>query len=190
MGLLQPNPAIGTLHGTVGDLVFVRTQDGRLLVRHRPPPRREFKPGELANQSRFTLASAYVKRVRGQPERYAAYEEAARFLRKRACDLANADFWHPPAIQDVDLSSYRGQAGEVIRVEAVDDFAVVAVGIAITALDGTVIERGEAKTSGTGAEWIYTIQATMPAGQTVVVEVTATDRPGNAVIRSFDHALH
>jgi hypothetical protein len=37
--------------------------------------------------------------------------------------------------------------------------------------------------------WDYTTQAALAVGQTVVVKVTATDRPGNEVTKRFDHAL-
>jgi hypothetical protein len=189
MGLLQPNPTIGTLHGTVGDLVFARTQDGQVQVRHRPVRRVDFKPGELANQSQFKLAAAYVKRVRAQPELYAVYEQAALIARKRACNLAHADLRHPPVIEDIDLSAYAGLPGQIIRVRAVDDFGVERIAVVISALDGAVLEQGDASPAENATVWVYAAQAAVPVGQTVVVKVTATDRPGNKVTKTFDHAL-
>jgi hypothetical protein len=62
-------------------------------------------------------------------------------LRKRACNLAHADFRHPPVIEDVDLSAYAGLPGQFIRVRAVDDFGVVGVAVVISTLDGAVLDR-------------------------------------------------
>src|SRR5689334_3332220 len=98
MGMLDSNKLIGTLHGTVGDLVFVRMPDGRIIVRHRPKREAEFRVGELANQARFRLASAYMKGISKQPALYAPYQWAALKRQKRACDLAVADYSYPPII--------------------------------------------------------------------------------------------
>jgi hypothetical protein len=75
---------------------------------------------------------------------YAVYKQAAFISRKRACNLAHADFRHPPVIEDVDLSAYAGLPGQFIRVRAVDDFGVVGVALVISALDGEVLEQGDA----------------------------------------------
>ena len=45
MAMLDPNTVIGILQGKVGDLVFVRTKDGRVIVRHRPVRKAEFTAG-------------------------------------------------------------------------------------------------------------------------------------------------
>src|SRR5258708_5997938 len=118
MGMLDPNPLIGIINGKFGDLDFVRTHDRKIIVRHRPVREAEFTGPELANQSLFARAVAYVQRIRQQPEQYAAYKGAGKAKQIRACDLAHADLRHQPDIRDVDLSWYRGQSGEVIRVQA------------------------------------------------------------------------
>ena len=36
MAILDPNTLIGIIQGKIGDLVFVRTKDGKVIVRRRP----------------------------------------------------------------------------------------------------------------------------------------------------------
>jgi hypothetical protein len=61
MGKLDPNTLIGIINGRIGDLVFARTSDGTVIVRPRPQRQARFTLAELANQSQFARASAYVK---------------------------------------------------------------------------------------------------------------------------------
>jgi hypothetical protein len=139
MAMLDPNTVIGILQGKIGDLVFVRTKNGKVIVRHRPVRRTHSTAGELAGQSLLAQANVYVKRIRQEPDQYAVYQRAATLNGKRACDLAKADFYHPPVINDVDLSGYGGNTGEVIRVEAVDDFGLTSVMLTISELDGSLV---------------------------------------------------
>jgi hypothetical protein len=96
----------------------------------------------------------------------------------------------PPVIGDIDLSAYAGLPGQLIRVRAVDDFGVVSVAIVITGLGGAVLEQGDAIWVENVSAWAYAAQAAVALGQTVVVKVTAMDRPGNKVTKTVDHALH
>jgi hypothetical protein len=83
---------------------FVRTKNGKVIVRHRPVRRAHSTAGELAGQSLLAQANVYGRRIRQEPDQYALYQRAANLNGKRACDLAKADFYHPPVINDVDLS--------------------------------------------------------------------------------------
>ena len=189
MGMLDPNQVIGILHGSVGDMVFVRMRNGKVYVRHMPLRKAGFNSGQVMSQDQFKLALAYVKSIRQQLDKYAVYQAAARVRGKRACDLANADFRHLPAIHDVDLSAYKGAIGQAIRVEAVDDFEVIGVLLAIADSSGALLEQGAAVLDRISSRWVYLTQAAVPGGQTVAVHVTAVDRAANSVTRSLDHAL-
>ena len=101
MAMLDPNTVIGILQGKIGDLVFVRTKDGRVIVRHRPVRKARFTVGELAGQSLLAQANVYARRIRQEPDQYALYQRAAGLNGKRACDLVKADFYHSPVINDV-----------------------------------------------------------------------------------------
>jgi hypothetical protein len=172
---------------TVGDLVFVRLKNGKVVVRHRPVRKKAKKPGEIANQEEFILAAAYAKAVwNSQPELQAKYEAAARQQGRHGFNLAKADFCLPPKIGDVDLSTYRGNPGDVIRVVATDDFEVKEVLLVLRRLSGELIEQGPAVADkGT---WSYQAQTQVPAGETVTVEAIAVDYPGHAASKRLDHA--
>ena len=53
MAFLDPNTVIGILEGKLGDLVFVRAQNGKIIVRQRPEPCSEFTERQLSNHSLF-----------------------------------------------------------------------------------------------------------------------------------------
>jgi len=190
MATLTPNSLIGILHGKLGDLVLVRSKDGRVWVRHRPIRQAAITSGELKGQALLAAANRYVREIRQQPAQYAIYHNAARLAGKRDCDLARADFCHAPIIEDIDLSAYHGAAGETIRVQARDDFEVIAVEVVVSDTDGMLLEQGAAVRDLSSGRWIYVVQATLSAAnRMVVVDVQAADRAGNVVSKRVDHAL-
>ena len=189
MAILKPNPLIGALEGAVGDLVFAKTKDGRVRVQHRPIRKAPFRSGELLRQACIRGGNEYVARVRRQPDQYAVYQNAARITGKRACDLARSDFLCPPAVGDIDVSGYNGTPGQSIAVQATDDFGVVSVSVVISDVAGVVIEQGPAELDETTDRWRYTTTVPVATGQTIVVHVSAADRPGNVVTKAVDHAL-
>lgn len=56
-------------------------------------------------------------------------------------NVAVADFFNAPNIQEIDVSAYTGQIGSVIRVRATDDFNVNDVFVHITNADGSLVEE-------------------------------------------------
>jgi hypothetical protein len=62
-------------------------------------------------------------------------------------NVAMADWLHEPQIKDIDLSSWNGQTGQTIRIEAVDDVQVKQGTVVITDESGTVL-RGRSRASG------------------------------------------
>ena len=86
-------------------------------------------------------------------------------------------------VDEIDLSAYTGKTGEIIRVRASDDFGMVGVGVAIRDTESKVLEQGAATAASDGA-WTYTTTTNLPAGQQVVIEVTATDRPGHKTTKT------
>jgi hypothetical protein len=187
MANITPNPMAGQLSGKIGDLVFARLKNGKVIVRQRPVRKTSKKPGELANQQRFLSAVAYAKAVwNSQPELQAKYKAAAQRQGRQGFHLAKADFRLPPTIGDVDLSGYRGNAGDLIRVVASDDFEVKEVLVVLRRMSGELIEQGAAvMDQGT---WNYRAQTQVPAGETITVEAIAVDYPGHTTNKRLDHA--
>jgi hypothetical protein len=74
----------------------------------------------------------------------------------------------------------------VIGVRARDNFEVLGVKVRIKDLAGNVLEEGAAVVEE--AHWVYTAGLEVPAGQTVVIEATATDHAGHSASKRADHA--
>jgi hypothetical protein len=187
MANITSNPAAGRLSGMIGDLVFALSKNGKVTVRRRPVRKTEKKAGEIANQEGFIRAVAYAKAVwNSQPELQAKYNAAAQPQGRQGFNLAKADFRLPPKIGDVDLSGYRGNPGDVIRVVATDDFEVKEVVLVLRYLNEELIEQGAAVLDN--GTWSYRAQTQVPAGETITVEAIAVDYPGHTAGKRLDHA--
>ncbi len=87
-----------------------------------------------------------------------------------------ADFMHAPEIKDINLAAWNGQAGQVIRIQAVDDVKVDTVTVVITDNADVLIEQGAAVLAADGW-WEYTTTQTASGNPKVVV--SALDLPGH-----------
>jgi hypothetical protein len=166
------------LSGMVGGmLVFRQTASGTVI---QSPPRTSGNatPAQLAHQRKFQRAILYSTGVVSDPEMEAAYAAKAK-PGQTARNVAVADFFHAPDISNIDLSGYKGRAGDVIRIEVTDDFAVRAVKVVISNADGLPIEEGYAVQEATGYEWTYRATANNESRKGDRIEIFASDTPGN-----------
>jgi hypothetical protein len=187
MGLIYNNPFGPEWEGIFGDMVFAKFKPGIKIGRRKPTRTKAPTAAETASQAQFRAAMAWAKAVWAtQPELKARYHAAAQRSHGRGFDLAKSDYRLRPVVEDIDLAGYTGHAGEVIRVRAVKKFEVKAVGVKIRDLSGAVLEEGAAVPEN--GWWAYTAQVEVPAGQTVVIEATATDHPGHTGVNRVDHA--
>jgi hypothetical protein len=174
------NPLSGNIAGKIADLVFVHRSDGRTVVRRAPPIPTAFSAPQLKDQRRFAQAVAYLKRVKANPELYANYQQLARETHRRACDLAIADFLNAPEITAIDLSGFRGGPGDKVLIHTSDQTGVKSVQVAITEVNGTLLEQGVAALEVAPGLWGYTIQSPVEPDQIVLIQVTALDLAGNS----------
>ena len=184
MAKAKLNPVLEQMRGKVGDLVF-REFEGETVL-SRTPDRSGVATTEaqLAAQERFRQAALYGKMVVADPTTKAIYEEAAKAKGQPVFSLMVADFFNAPSVDEIDLSGYAGQVGDVIVIRAHDDFEVTAVNVALTREDGSAIESGAAtETPAKSGQWLYTATAAVPTGTAVRIVVTAKDRPGHAGVK-------
>ncbi len=87
-----------------------------------------------------------------------------------------ADWFHAPEIKEIDVTAWHGNAGELIRILALDDVKVSQVNVVITDSAGTVLEQGAAA-QAEGSWWNYTSTVTDASAARIVV--TAQDLPGH-----------
>jgi hypothetical protein len=166
------------MSGTIGGmLVFRQTATGTVI---QSPPRVSGKESELqrAHRRKFQRATLYANVVTSDPETGALYASKAK-KGQTARNVAVADYMHAPDIERVDVSGYHGQPGDVIRIEATDDFAVKEVKVVITNVDGAPVEEGFAIAEATGYEWTYTATSVNDSLAGDRIEVYASDLPGN-----------
>ncbi|MDR1169542.1 MAG: hypothetical protein LBK97_01745 [Prevotellaceae bacterium] len=167
------------LSGKVGDLLVFRQVDGQTIVSQTPGKSRtpESKK-QAAHRKRFQQAVLYAQIAIESPETGERYKAVAAKKGKKAFNLAVADFFNAPDIENIDVSGYCGNAGDQIRIIARDDFAVKSITVRIVNSDGSLVEEGEAVNS-VSALWIYTATQDNENLEGDKITVTVSDLPGN-----------
>ena len=165
------------LRGRIDGMVF-RQQAGQTVVTPRPQTSsRASTPAQIAVRERFSRAAAFGRNVMADPTLRALY--AGTPPNEGKCYLAAmTDALRAPVIDALETAAFRGAIGDPIVIRARDDHAVTAVSVAVKAAAGNVLEEGRA--SAADGAWRYVATRSVSAGSTVIVEATATDRPGNA----------
>ena len=97
-----------------------------------------------------------------------------------AYDLALIDWFGKPKIFEIDMDSWTGKMGQIVRVKARDNVMIARVAVVIRDAQGSMLEAGEAVRSEAGsAWWIYTTRSFVPMSPLPGVEAIAWDLPGN-----------
>jgi hypothetical protein len=163
--------------GRIGNVIY-RQINGQTWVS--PVPRPTKQPptkAQQAHRERFRQASAYARQVCADPQRHALYAKLVTDKTKTVYGTAIRDYLKPPEITAIDLDHYRGQAGDLIRIVAIDDTAVAEVTVQFRACDGSLLEQGAAVRAGPC--WEYRATSTIPGSRAIMVEVTAADHARN-----------
>jgi hypothetical protein len=181
MAKLTLNSALHDIRGKIDNWVYRRLGDRQVISR---PPVQSGPPtaGQLAVRDRFRLAAVYARSVLADPVLRPRYESAARARGSSAFVAAMTDYLRPPAIESIDVSGYHGVAGDPIRVVATDDFSVESVSVVLRNAAGDILEQGPAALAG-GA-WAYPSTGPVALGETVTIEASARDLPGNQGAKS------
>ena len=183
MAKVKLNPVLEGFRGAIGDLVFKRHGE-EVIVARKPESTGQQTLAQAAVRERFKLAAVYGHTALADPATKSLYETKAKAKGQPVFSVTIADFYNAPVVSEIDLSGYTGRAGEPIRIVATDDFEVASVGVRITNTSNAVVEEGTAARSGqNGSDWTYQSKTTLPADETVAIEVTATDRPGNKGVK-------
>lgn len=166
------------ISGKLGLIVF-RNKAGKTYVSTAPVRKeRELSQAEKDHRKEFQEAILYGQSVIADPATKAQYEAVAEDG-ESAYNVAVADFMRAPSIEKIDVSKYTGKIGSSITVNAVDDFKVAEVQVAIYNSDGSLVESGMAVQQANKADWMFTAKTDNNSltGDKVVVKVS--DKPGN-----------
>ena len=180
MAKLDENLLMQLVRGTLGKQVVVKVRAGKPYLSALPVVDKNRVPtgGQLVNRRKFKFSSLYATEVIKDENAKAAYTAAAR-PNQSAHNVAFMDAFIAPEVQGIIAQGYRGKPGDIIIVQATDNFRVKAVKVSIHDPAGELIETGDAVGNGDNANWVYT--AKQPNGSVAGSRITATviDLPGN-----------
>lgn len=184
MATVNPSDPNGRLRGKLGGLVFAHQPNGTVTVRSVGVQTAKSTEPEAKGQRRMKLAHPYVRGVLSEPTLKSVYASEAQNRKMRTCDLAMSDFLQDPIIASVDGGQYSGRVGDSLLILTGDDFKVVRVGVVIRDAVRHRLEEGSAAPAqgSVSKVWIYRAQTDLAPGQTLTIEVTATDRAGHSTV--------
>ena len=174
MAKVRKNIFVQGLSGSLGkQLVLKQGRNGTIVSKYPEfDENRTFTEAQVNRQNKFREAVAYAKNAKGLE----IYIEKAKLSNRLPYHVAISDFSNPPEIREVDVSAWNGQAGQVIRIMAVDDVLVTQVHVSIMDDAGTVYEEGAAVQDDD--VWWHYVTTTM-AKHSAHVIVKVRDLPGN-----------
>ena len=141
---------------------------------------REPSEAELDWQKRFKKASSHAKALLAEPDTRGFYQTISKESGVPLFAVAMGDILNEPSILPLDLSKYKGQIGDAIEIQAVDDIGLAEINVNIVAQDGTPIESGQAVEIGVrSGEWTYTATRQVALGTDIFIEVKGVDHAGN-----------
>jgi hypothetical protein len=178
------NVVMHGMKGLIGRMLVFRQKGDKTIVSKRPKRSGIISPGQKVINDKFQLAAVYALGVLADAPTKAAYDLVLG-PNQSAYNLAIADYFIAPTVNDVDANAYTGAVGSKIKVNATDDFMVKTVKVSITHPDGTLVEEGLAVQEGNGPHWIYTATAANASIGGNKVKATATDLPANVTVKEI-----
>ena len=170
------------LSGKVGEIIVFSQRGGKTIISKAPKKRTgEPSPKAKAQQEKFQQAVIYGKSIINDPTKKEQYSVEG----KSAFNVAVADLLNAPKIQEINLSAYHGNIGDIIVIRAYDDFKIISLVVSILNDDGSLVEQGNALNNN-GPIWVYTATAKNDnlLGDKIIVR--ATDIPDNVSELSKD----
>ncbi|GET33183.1 hypothetical protein PbJCM13498_20460 [Prolixibacter bellariivorans] len=179
MAKVGDNMVTTGLSGKLGNLLVFRNRNGKTYVA-KAPRERTGEPSEAQkqHQAKFQQAIIYGRGAIADPATKAAYQASAEGG-QTAFNVAVADFFNAPHIDEVDVSNYTGQPGSFIRIRAVDDFNIAEVTVTIQNGDSSEVESGAAQPEDGMIWWRYTATANNESLEGDKIIIRVSDVPGN-----------
>lgn len=180
------NPLLKGVKGSIGKTIYVRLIGNKETICNMPDSRAGNSEKQEKQISRFKRAQHYAKVITGRPQMKEVYAKGIDSRRPSAYHVAASDYLNAPVIHYVKLDEYKGAVGDVLRIKAVDDFQVMEVEVRILDAKGTLLETGKAECYRRKAfMWLYKTTVAHPNQEGLVIQVSATDRPGNKTTKKL-----
>ncbi|MBL6950599.1 MAG: hypothetical protein ISR57_08155 [Bacteroidales bacterium] len=133
MAHTKSNALTKNYSGKFGNQFVFRIRNGKSIMAALPVRISDSATeAQQAVRRRFANASHYAKQILLDPVMLSAYTEKA-VDGKSPYLVAMTDYLRNPWIDEIDIDGYNGNAGEIIRVQAGDDFKVTEVSVKIIA---------------------------------------------------------
>ena len=102
-----------------------------------------------------------------------------------ALSMFHAGLLPPPQIELLDVSTYEGQAGDIIQIHTCDEFGVEGVHVSIRDEEGKLIEHDYVMENPDYAgHWVYFATVSIPSGTRITISVKALDGLGGVGVMS------
>ena len=177
MAEVKDNVFLKGVSGKFGDQFVFKQRNGKTFICRKPQLPAQRTPNQKKHAMRFADATAYSVEARQDPELYNYYAKIAKRKGKTAHNIAVADYFAMPSIEEIDASQYTGAAGETIIINAFKATKVAKVTVQLRDAEGTLIEQGEATEALQGWLYITTTDNPQPSGTHLIAR--AIDLPGN-----------
>ena len=169
---------IAGFSGAMGEMVFADTKEKNITVaymkKHLPPSQ-----AQLDNWAHWKDCAARARAALEIPAMREFYERIATERDSKPYTVAFTDFLVEPSFKPLDLSGYKGEVGNLIKIRAVDDIGLAEVEVTLTAIDGTQLEKGKAIESGVGTgQWTYIASTPVSLGADIFIKVVGYDHAG------------
>ena len=164
----------------IGKQVVFKIRNGKQIVTGPPKVDKDRipTPNQQVSQDRFKFSCEYANEAIKDDALKAAYRKVAS-RRQSAHNMAFKDAYNPPEVLNIILQGYKGVAGNIIVVHAVDDFKVKAVNVSIFDKSDNLIEKNEAVSDKHGVVWVYTVTVANVEVEGCKIVASAVDLPGN-----------
>jgi len=179
MSKSRENVITKTYSGKFGNQVVFRNRYGQSIMA-KPPKKQQGEPTEAQKEIRknFLKASEWARSILTDPVLGPVYKAKAG-NGKSAYVLAMTDFLLPPVIDTIDASEYRGNIGDMIMVDASDNFHVAEVSLNIADPQGEVIEEGICQKDQHHAYWVFIATETVASTTGLILTARVKDNPGH-----------
>ena len=185
MANTKSNAITKNYRGKFGNQFVFRNRFGKSIMAALPVRTNDATTvAQQAVRKKFANAAKYAKQVLLDPEMLAAYTAKA-VDGKSPHIVAMTDYLRNPSIEQIDVDGYEGNPGDIIRVEAFDDFKVAEVGVMILDSNEDVIEAGACQLDTLGIWWEYTATETVASLPGTEIVASARDIPGNKASSSL-----
>lgn len=180
MAKQKNNIVMRNARGMFGKQVVFKKRNGKAYIAAPPEvdENRKATPGQLALQVKFKRCIAYAKRALKNDDIIQRYTVMTK-RHQSPYNVAFLDAFYSPEVESMILQGYQGQAGNIIVVQAKDNFGVEEVRVSIHDANNVLLEEGLAVANNDGLNWTYTAAQPNPALPGSKITAKAYDLAGN-----------